>query len=182
MCLGQVHKLRLVLTMHLTHHWKVWESYPYGLQGVEVQLGSPGCVHGLACLFQWGLVRLIIPWDGKAGGGSGLCLGTRTNPSACVSSPGSRVISSVRAVTLISGFMWGISDGDLPSKVGATGAFSATSGILRSRRSPLWIMEARHFHSSCTAPQRSPGSIPEWTSHLCRALAKATVSSALTTQ
>ena len=118
----------------------------------------------------------------KLWGGSGLYLGTRVSSSGCAASPGSQVLGSLGVVTLIGGSALGISDNALPSEAGAIGSFSTTSSIPRSSRLPLWITKARHPHSSCTALQSTPGGIPEWMAHHCRALAKATVSSAYTTQ
>ena len=167
--------------MHLTHHWKMWDSPLYGPQGGKIQLGSLGYVHGPSCLPWWGESDSSAYGKEKPGGGGVLHLGTRVSSSGCVASSGSNAFGSLGAVIPTSGSALGISNSAVPSEVGATGSFSTTSNISRSSRSPLWITEVRHLWSSYTALQSTHRGIPEWTAHLWRAIANVTVSSAHTT-
>ena len=163
-------------------YWKIWECHLCGLQGGKIQLGSLEYIHGPAGLFSWGSVRLISLWEVKARGKQwSLSWHKGEFPGGAVS-PGSETIGSLGAITQTGGSTLSIGDGALPSEAGATGSFSAIPSISRSSRLLLWIMEARYSCSSSTAPKSTPGGIPEQTVHLCRALAKATVSSACTTQ
>ena len=148
----------------------------YGPQGGKIHWSSWGHAHGPVNLL-WRWVRLISPWEGKAMGPSGLCPGTRMS-----SSGGFDAVGSLGAVTPTSVSALGIGNGGLPLEVGATGSVLATSNILKLTRLPLLITEARHLWSLCNAPQSIPRGIPEWMTHLWRAMASATVSSHHTTQ
>ena len=91
------------------------------------------------------------------GNGGSLPLGTRANSSSCAASSGSEDCGSLGVGTLVASFTLSVHDGALSVKAGTTESVLVTSNILRSNRLPLLTMGMRHWWSSWTALQSTPG-------------------------
>ena len=91
------------------------------------------------------------------GDGGSLPLGTRANSSGCAASSGSEDFGSLGVGTLVASSTLGVNDMALSVEAGSTESILVTSNILRSNRLPLFTMGVRHWWSSWTDLQSTPG-------------------------
>ena len=76
----------------------------------------------------------------------------------------------------------GVGEAEAGAGGGAMGSFSATYKISRFRRLSPSRMGPKPWQSSCTTPHSTPSGIPNWTTQLWRATARAIISPFLTSQ